>query len=111
MRIISFFDKKEKKSWKGRLSDAVANSSLKKGLYIITMNTQKKYAGYSDNGLKQTFIELYNGMHMDTDVKRIDIYENRDKIEVYWIEEPSLQAAKDYVTELGNEMNIIWLDV
>lgn len=111
MRIVNFFDKKEKKSWKGRLSDAVSNASLKTGLYIITMNNEKKYAGYSDKGLKQTFIELYNGMHMDRDVNLIDIYENRDKIEVYWIEEPSIGASRQYISELEDGSKFIWIAI
>ncbi|OHW62950.1 hypothetical protein EUAN_07340 [Andreesenia angusta] len=109
MRIFDYFKNEKKTAGSAPLAEAVEKAPKLKGFYIIEIGQEKKYIGIAENGLREKFIDLYSGLHLEGDTIAINAYENRDKIIVHWVEENSEEKAKEYIDKFTNTYELDWL--
>lgn len=108
MRIFDYFKKENKIAGSAPLEEAIESAPKHRGFYIITIDSDKKYIGLAEDGLREKFIELYSGLKLDSDPVGINAYENRDKIIVHWVEESSMEDAQKYVDKFESTYDLEW---
>lgn len=108
MRITGDYKKNKMQSGTSTLREATENAPTTTGFYTIILETEKVYMGVAEKGLRQEFIELYNGFHLDGETASVKIYENRDNIVVDWAEEYSVENAKEYVEKVVSTEQLAW---
>lgn len=109
MRITSDYKKNKMKSGQSSLKEASENAPRTKGFYTLLMDDEKLIMKVAENGLREEFIKLYNGFHLEGLDSDIKVYENRDKIIVDWVEEYSLEDAKEYVEKVVSTEEFKWM--
>lgn len=109
MRIFDYFKKEKKTAGSAPLSEAIEKAPKHKGFYIIEIDQDKKYIGTAENGLKEKFIDLYSGLHLDENQMAISAYENRDSIIVHWVEETSDEKAAEYIEKFKETYELDWM--
>ncbi len=108
MRITGDYKKNKMQSGTSTLREASEEAPKTPGFYTIILQTEKVYMGVAESGLREEFIRLYNGFHLDAETASVKIYENRDNIVVDWVEEYSLENAKEYVDKVVATEQFAW---
>ena len=108
MRIAPDIKKSKMQSGKQTLKEASEKAPRTTGYFTLLVNDEKVYIAVAEEGLREEFIKLYNGFHIegDTDTK---IYENRSDIIADWMEEHSLDKAREVVEEAKKAEKFSWM--
>lgn len=108
MRISKELGRKKMQTGVSTLKEACEDTPRTTGFYTLLMDGKKLLIKVAEKSLREEFITLYNGFHLDGDVET-KIYENRDNITVDWSEEHDLKDAEIYVKKVKETEEFEWM--
>lgn len=91
------------------LKDATSTAPNNMGCYKIFLQSELKYVGKAEDGIRKRFVQYYNGTTATYSSGR-KIYEHRDEIKVSWMvltsKEKCRQTEKEWIEKFDPEWNV-----